>query len=141
MPAYRFLKKNPSIDQIEQILRLYRMAGWWTDSPNDRQAAAGIIAGSHCFRVALFQKQIIAMGRAISDGVSDAYIQDVMVNPEFRNKGIASRIVRDLVHQLESDGIGWIGLIAERGSQGFYRRFGFAPMQDATPMLRLKTEP
>jgi ribosomal protein S18 acetylase RimI-like enzyme len=140
MPSYRFVK-HPGADHIEQILQLYRLAGWWTGSPNDRQAAADIIAGSHCFRVALSDNRIIAMGRAISDGVSDAYIQDVMVRPEFRNQGIASRIVRDLVDQLESDGIGWIGLIAERGSQGFYRRFGFAPMPDATPMLRLKTEP
>jgi spermidine synthase len=140
MPSYRFLK-NPNPEQLSQILQLYRIAGWWTGSCDDRKAAADIVAGSHCFYVALVENKIIAMGRAISDGASDAYIQDVTVKPEFRHQGIASRIVCDLVAQLEKDGIGWIGLIAEHGSREFYRRFGFAPMPDATPMLRLKAEP
>ena len=77
------------------------------------------------------------MGRAFSDRASDAYIQDVTVKKELRRLGIGRRIIRELVARLEADGLKWIGLIAESGSQKFYENLGFAPMPGATPMLKI----
>jgi len=112
------------------------MAEWWTDGVDDRAQISQLIAKSHCFAIATIGERIIGMGRAISDGISDAYIQDITVSESFRRKGIASRIVEELVKKLHEDGLYWIGLIAERGSQEFYLRLGFKPMENATPMLR-----
>ncbi len=77
------------------------------------------------------------MGRAISDGASDAYIQDVMVDKSFQGRKIGSSIIRKLVEQLQTDGLKWIGLIAENDSQRFYENLGFKQMKNATPMLNL----
>lgn len=137
MPSYQFLK-IPTSDQIDQLIHLYQEAGWWSAQTDNRDLLRGIIAGSHYFCAASVENRIIGMGRAISDGVSDAYIQDVTVSKPLRRKGIAGRIITELIGKLEADGIGWIGLIAERGSAGFYRPFGFDPMPDSTPMLRLR---
>ena len=92
--------------------------------------------GSHCFVIAEAQGRVVGMGRAISDGVSDAYIQDVVVDPAFRKRGIGGRIVADLVDRLRHDGIDWIGLGAEAGTHDFYRRAGFAEMPGCTVMLK-----
>ena len=97
-------------------MALYRMAGWWEDDSDDPAQIHQLISGSHCFAIASAQGEIIGMGRAISDGVSDAYIQDITVNKSFRRRGIASRIVEELVKKLHEDGLYWIGLIAERGT-------------------------
>ena len=78
------------------------------------------------------------MGRSISDGVSDAYIQDVVVMPSHRGQGVATQIIKRIVDRLKSDGIGWIGLIAERNTQNLYNPIGFEPMADSTPMLYRK---
>jgi len=121
---------------IDRVTELYRQAGWWTDEADNPSLVAGIVAGSHCFLVARQAKTIIAMGRAISDRVSDAYIQDVTVAPAFRRQGIGSRMVASLVARLEADGIGWVGLIAERKTHPFYRPLGFSPMADSVPMLK-----
>jgi spermidine synthase len=137
MPFYQFLH-IPTSDQIDQLIALYQEAGWWSAQTDSRDLLEGIIAGSFYFCVAVVENRIIGMGRAISDGVSDAYIQDVTVSKPYRRKKIASRIITELIEKLEFDGIGWIGLIAERGSAGFYRPFGFEPMPDSTPMLRLR---
>ncbi|MGA6925790.1 MAG: GNAT family N-acetyltransferase [Desulfosarcina sp.] len=115
---------------------LYRLAGWWTDGIDNPLLVAGIVSGSHCFLVARQTGTIIAMGRAISDRVSDAYIQDVTVDPVLRGRGIGSRMVSTLASRLEDDGIGWIGLIAERKTHPFYRPLGFSPMADSVPMLK-----
>lgn len=125
-------------DQLLQILALYRQTGWWDGDTNDTEAVQRIIAGSHCFVVATDHDSVVGMGRAISDGVSDAYIQDVTVAENCRTGGIGSEIVRRLIACLEKDGIEWIGLIAERNSHEFYRPFGFNIIKNATPMLRLK---
>ncbi|MCB2148230.1 MAG: GNAT family N-acetyltransferase [Deltaproteobacteria bacterium] len=135
MIDYSFLETPTRID-IARLTELYRQAGWWTDEADNPSLVAGIVAGSHCFLVARQAERIIAMGRAISDRISDAYIQDVTVDPAFRRQGIGSRMVSELVVRLEADGIGWIGLIAERKTHPFYRPLGFSPMADSVPMLK-----
>ncbi len=135
MIAYSFIETPTRMD-IDRLTELYRQAGWWTDEADNPSLVAGIVAGSHCFLVARQAKTIIAMGRAISDRISDAYIQDVTVDPAFRKQGIGSQMVAALVARLEADGIGWIGLIAERKTHPFYRPLGFSPMADSVPMLK-----
>ncbi|WP_372682241.1 GNAT family N-acetyltransferase [Desulfosarcina sp.] len=135
MIEFSFLKTPNRID-IDRLTELYRQAGWWADEADNPSLIAGIVAGSHCFLVARQAKSIIAMGRAISDRISDAYIQDVTVDPAFRGQGIGSQMVAALVARLEADGIGWIGLIAERKTHPFYRPLGFSPMADSVPMLK-----
>lgn len=125
-------------DQLRQILALYRQTGWWDGDGDDTATVKGIITGSHCFVVATDGGNVVGMGRAISDRISDAYIQDVTVAENFRASGVGSEIIRRLIACLETDGIEWIGLIAERNSHDFYRPFGFNVMENAAPMLRLK---
>ncbi len=133
---YSFLT-DPSPSQTEGVLRLYRLQGWWgPPTDRDRDLAASIIRGSHCFVIAEAQGRVVGMGRAISDEVSDAYIQDVVVDPAFRERGIGGRIVAGLVERLRHDGIDWIGLGAEAGTHDFYRRAGFAEMPGCTVMLK-----
>ncbi len=139
MPRFEFLKR-PTRDQTEGILRLYRNEGWWGEEPDDPDLVRRMVAGSHCFLLVTTDGKdptVIAMGRAISDGASDAYIQDVTVAPSWRGRGVGAGIIRRLVDRLHRDGLYWIGLIAERGSDPFYRRMGFETMADALPM-RLK---
>lgn len=138
MIDYTFLE-TPTQADIARLIQLYRQAGWWQDKADNPSLVAGIVGGSHCFLVARQTGGIIAMGRAISDGVSDAYIQDVTVDPNHRRQGIGSRMIARLVARLEADGITWIGLIAERKTHPFYRPLGFAPMADALPMLKLSS--
>jgi ribosomal protein S18 acetylase RimI-like enzyme len=137
MLTFLFLK-TPTCDQINALICLYQEAKWWSAETDNRDLIKAIITGSHCFCVATVDQKIIGMGRAISDGVSDAYIQDVAVLKAFRHKGIATQIITRLIEKLEVDGIGWIGLIAENNTADFYHRFGFTPMENSAPMLRLR---
>ncbi len=119
------------------VERLYRQAGWWRESDQTADGNAWIDAlarGSFCFAGAFAAGEMIGMGRALSDGVSDAYIQDVTVLRAFRGRGIGAAIVRCLCRELRSRRIGWIGLVAEPGTQAFYRRLGFAEMAGHIPM-------
>ncbi|MEW6673041.1 MAG: GNAT family N-acetyltransferase [Thermodesulfobacteriota bacterium] len=135
MLTFTFLV-SPTPEQIQQIIALYRTEGWWSEGPDDPDLVARIVAGSHCFMIVTRGRDIIGMGRAISDGASDAYIQDVTVQQTYRSRGIGTRIIEELVARLHRDGLEWIGLIAEKNSYQFYERLGFKKMPNSVPMLK-----
>jgi len=133
--AYFFIRE-PEDEQIPGIIHLYDTAGWWTGQARENpELIHRIVTGSHCFVLALAGDEIIGMGRAISDGISDAYIQDITVLPEFRGQGVGTGIVQEILKQLRADGLQWIGLVAGRHSHPFYRKIGFEEMPAATAML------
>lgn len=114
---------NPSPSGAE-ILRLYKLAGWWRGDA-DPEEAVEIAEKSFLFAGAFAGEKLIGMARVISDGISDAYIQDVIVDPAFRKKGVGRRLVLALVEELKKKGIDWIGLVAEPGTDPFYESMGF----------------
>ncbi len=108
------------------IIRLYGVGGWWREH-YDPAHVPRMIQGSYAVAVALDSStgETVGMGRAISDGASDAYLQDVIVDPGYRGRGIGRRLVETLLGRCAADGILWIGVVAEPGSEMFWRRAGF----------------
>ena len=119
----------------KKIVDLYKSAGWWKERYNPK-AINNMIKGSFAFAVAIETKsnKTIAMGRTISDGISDAYFQDLIILPEYRGKGYGKHLVEFLINHCVSNGIHWIGLIAEPGQDGFYSKMNFYEMKDHVPM-------
>ncbi len=127
--------ENPTEDDITDVQALYREARWWGDEPDDPEHIRAIIRGSDCFVTARAQKRIVGMGRVISDGVSDAYIQDVTVSPSWRRRGAASAMMEALLARMRKRGLSWLGLIAQKGSYDLYERVGFRVMEGARPYV------
>jgi ribosomal protein S18 acetylase RimI-like enzyme len=120
----------------DEIVDLYRTAGWWKEE-YDPADIPRIIEGSFGFAVAVDtgSRRAIGMGRAISDGISDAYLQDLITDPRFRGRGIGKSIVSMLVEHCKKSGISWIGIIAEPDSEKFYLPLGFERMDGYLPMI------
>jgi ribosomal protein S18 acetylase RimI-like enzyme len=119
----------------DTIVELYQAGRWWREDPAWRAAIPQMIRGSFCFLVAREPGgRIVGMGRVISDGVSDAYIQDVAVLEAFRGRGIGGELVRRLTEQCREARINWIGLLAEPGTQAFYEPLGFRALAGYLPM-------
>lgn len=119
----------------DEIVQLYKAGGWWKDT-YDTAGIPQLITGSFAFAVAVDPNtgKSVGMGRVISDGVSDAYIQDLVVLPSFRGQNIGKKIAQKLIDFCLSKGIVWIGLIAEPGSSAFYTSLGFKTMDQHIPM-------
>ena len=119
-----------------EIVDLYRAGGWWKEEYSASEIPA-LISGSYLFAVAVHEKsgRAVGMGRVISDGISDAYIQDLVVLPLCRGAGVGRQIVKKLLVECKKNGIGWIGLIAEPETEEFYTPMGFHRMTDHVPLL------
>lgn len=72
-------------------------------------------------------KTLVAFGRAVGDGILNVYIQDVIVTPTSRGRGLGDAIVQTLITRLTRilPGSATVGLLAARGRAGFYARHGF----------------
>jgi len=125
------------VDEWKQgeIVKLYKAGGWWKDS-YDSSSVNDLISGSFAFLVVVKSSngKAVGMGRIISDGVSDAYFQDIIVLPDYRGIGLGSMIVKKLIDFCIGKGIYWIGLISEPGQNGFYLKNDFEVMKDYVPM-------
>ncbi len=120
---------------VETIADLYRAGGWWNEEW-DPAGLDALIAGSFAFAVAVdaVAGRAVGMGRVISDGVSDAYIQDLVVRPEYRGRGVGTMILSALLDYCNSAGVTWVALVAEPGTEAFYTALGFRRMEGHIPM-------
>ncbi len=118
----------------DDMRKLYITGDWWEEDW-DAKHLKKIVEMSFAFVVAeAADGSWIGMGRLISDGVSDAYLQDIVVLTEWEGQGIGTAIVRSLLEVCNRNGITWIGTIAAPRTEYFYRKFGFAKMNGYTPM-------
>ena len=113
-----------SEQEFTEAAGLYLAAEWLSEN-DSCDFIRRAFAGSFCVAGAFADGHLVGMGRVLSDGVSDAYIQDVVVHPDFRGQGIGGKIVKFLVSELEKNGIDWIALVGEPGTERFYSRLGF----------------
>lgn len=119
--------------RTDEVVDLYVDAGWWEEGWS-QDVIPAMVKNSFRF-VGLFNgSELVGMGRALSDGVSDAYIQDIVVRTDYRGQGWGLKIVKLLVDELRAAGIDWIGLIGVPGSKPFYEKLGFGEMPDFIPM-------
>jgi GNAT superfamily N-acetyltransferase len=111
---------------VEDIVELYKAGGWWLEHYHS-SGIPTLVKGSFAFAVAVDNAtgKAVGMGRVISDGVSDAYIQDVVVLKKYRGKGIGFKIIQRLLDHCLENNLVWIGLVAEPGTKDFYTPLGF----------------
>uniref|UniRef100_A0A453S3N6 aralkylamine N-acetyltransferase n=1 Tax=Aegilops tauschii subsp. strangulata TaxID=200361 RepID=A0A453S3N6_AEGTS len=68
----------------------------------------------------------VAFARAAGDGVFNAVVWDVVVEPSCQGLGLGRAVMERLVAELRRKGVGNIVLYAEPRVVGFYRPLGFA---------------
>ena len=88
-------------------------------------------------------EKIAGAARLIWDRGATAYLADVMVMPEYQRQGIGTYMVEENIAFLKSQlREGWrikIVLIAAKGKEEFYEKFGFCvrPNENAGPGMDL----
>jgi ribosomal protein S18 acetylase RimI-like enzyme len=106
-----------------------QLTGFFQGWPKRPSASVllSVIAGSYCSFIARTKDgRVIGVVSAISDGALSAYIPLLEVLPEFRGRGIGSRLMHLTLARLE--GLYMIDLSCDEELVPFYRRFGMEAM-------------
>ncbi|NLZ63968.1 MAG: GNAT family N-acetyltransferase [Lentisphaerae bacterium] len=129
----RLIQADDLPEVVPGIIALYREAGWFaTDEQVDQEQVEQMLRNSFRVMGAFAEGKIIGLMRALSDGLSDAYLLDMVVSRKYRRQGIAARILQALVEELKKCKIDWIVCISVPGKDGLYAKLG-TPMQAHIP--------
>ena len=129
----RIVKELPDA-ALRELADLYGIAGFTDEGDDPALWLDAVLSGSLLAAGVFRGEQLIGFGRALGDGVSDAYLQDIVIHPDFRGRGLGARLVHFLIAELRKTGTAWIGIVAVPGKEDFYRKLGFTPLARHTPM-------
>jgi N-acetylglutamate synthase-like GNAT family acetyltransferase len=122
------------LEDYDEVRHLLIDTGW-RKRVTPRERFDRVIAGANRTVVAVDGVRVVAVARALFDGVSNGYISTVAVAADRRNQGIGRELVKRLMNVDESDRITWV-LRAGRGSTGFWEKMGFAKSETAMEIVR-----
>ena len=83
---------------------------------------------SYCHIAAYDGERLVGYIDCVSNGVTDAYIQDLTVSPDCQGRGIGTELMNRMIEYLRSRHIYMISVIYEESLRSFYERFGFRGM-------------
>lgn len=81
------------------------------------------------YHIAVYEKdELIGYIDCVSNGVTDAYIQDLMVHPNYQGKGVGTELMNQMIAYLKEKHIYMISIVYEESLKPFYEKFGFYQM-------------
>ncbi|MBX9996601.1 MULTISPECIES: GNAT family N-acetyltransferase [Priestia] len=114
------------IENVEwsRMKEIYHSVGW---TNHNEEKIKKVFQSSNVVAIAYDEDNIAGFGRALSDGVFNAAIYDVVVDEQYQNKGIGEQIIENLLAQLND--ISCVHLVSTSGNEEFYRKAGFRKMK------------
>ena len=81
------------------------------------------------YHIAVYEKEVlIGYIDCVSNGVTDAYIQDLMVHPDYQRRGIGTELMTIMINYLKQKHIYMISVVFEENLKPFYEKFRFFNM-------------
>ena len=117
---------------VQEFNLLYNAVGWGAYDENISKKALD----NTFYSISIYDDtKIIGYGRLIGDNICFMYIHDIMVLPEYQNKGIGTMIMNYLlkkINELKKENPNLrVYLGASKNKEKFYEKFGFIKRIDA----------
>lgn len=112
---------NANIDEINEV---YSSVGW---TKHTNEIIRKVFEASNVIALVTVNGRIIGIGRAMTYGVFNSAIYDVVVHRDFQKQGIAKKIMDFLLNKLSN--VSCVHLISTTGNEGFYRKLGFKKLK------------
>lgn len=109
---------------LDEMKEIYVSVGWTRHS---KEIIKQVFEASNVFAFVTVNDRIVGFGRAMSDGVFNAAIYDVVVHPEFQKQGIARQIMDHLLDKLSN--VSCVHLISTTENEGFYKKLGLKKLK------------
>lgn len=127
MIVYKRIKDFKEID----LEGLFRSVGWFSGKfPRKLKTA---MQGSDRVVSAWHGEKLVGLIRGLDDGVWQATIDCLLVDPEYQGRGIASTLLKTLLKEYAS--FLYVNIVPdEKKNVEFYLKHGFKVMKEGTPL-------
>ena len=106
--------------KANDLIKLYQNVGWWEErKQQDIEDMLLKVKSVGAWK----DDTLIGFARAVSDGKFRAYIEDVVIHNSYREEGIGTKMVSNLLDELSH--IDVISLFCEEKLLPFYEKNGF----------------
>ena len=114
---------------LEEILHLYQSVGW-TNYLKRADILEEAYANSLFVLAAYDGDSLLGIIRAIGDGLTIVFVQDIIVLPEYQRKGIGTKLLKTLMDKYKD--VYQMELLTDNTEKtnAFYRSVGFTAADD-----------
>lgn len=128
--TYRFSASRDNVDRV-LVHRWLSELSYWA-AGREREVQDRAMDGSRNYAVVRTDDgRQVAYARVVTDGVTFAWLCDVIVDPESRGNGVGKLLIEGVLADLEPLGLKRV-LLATADAHGLYEQFGFRPLADPT---------
>jgi ribosomal protein S18 acetylase RimI-like enzyme len=128
-------RRRLDLDAALRLLRATHWAGQMSREVLARAVANSLSAGVY------HSGTLVAFARVVTDLATYAYMTDVVVDSDFRGRGLGRWLIECLLEHPDLQELRRVALIT-RDAQGLYSRLGFGPLRPPLSYLeRRKPEP
>ena len=114
---------------LEEIINLYQSVGWtnYLERINILEEA---YANSLCVLGAYDSDRLVGIIRAVGDGRTIVFVQDIVVLPEYQRKGIGTKLLKAVMDKYHD--VYQMELLTDNTvkTKAFYRSVGFTASDD-----------
>lgn len=125
---------------FDKVFALYEQVGW-TDYTSDKKVLEQAVSNSLFVLTAWSGQQFVGLLRAVGDGLTIVYVQDILVTPNFRRQNIGRQLLTQLLEKYSN--VRQIVLMTDNSNNTttFYEHCGFTPTENLQlrTFARLKT--
>ena len=121
------ITSDPGELPVAAVARLLNTTYWAAGRSIEKIEAS--MRRSDCYGLYLDDAEpLIAFARVITDRATTYYLCDVVVDPNFRGRGLGTALLAHIESRPEYAGLR--GLLLTRDAHDFYRKFGFETVSD-----------
>ena len=85
--------ENPNIT-VEEVLPLYEAVGWTNYTQKPEMLEVAYKNALHIIGAFNAEGKLVGILRAVGDGASILFIQDILVYPEYQHQGIGTKLLQ-----------------------------------------------
>jgi N-acetylglutamate synthase-like GNAT family acetyltransferase len=126
-----YISSDPSLLDLT-VVHEFLTTSYWAKGIS-RETVKLSVENSLCFGVYIMKVQV-GFARLITDRATFAYLADVFIIPEYRHRGLAKMLIKEIINQSDLQRIPrWI--LATRDAHLLYRKFGFQQLSEPSRMM------
>ena len=112
---------------LEDIVRLLRMT-YWADKRTLEQIDKST-RNSSCYGIYIeAEEKLVGFARIISDYATSYYLCDVVIDNDYRHRGLGTALISYIVQLPQYEGLR--GILITKDAHALYKKFGYEVLND-----------
>lgn len=93
--------ENPNVT-LEGVMPLYEAVGWTNYTTKPEMLEAAFKNSLHIIGAFNDERKLVGILRAVGDGASILFIQDILVYPEYQHQGIGTKLLQETLEKYKN---------------------------------------